>query len=80
MIRNAKVEKVAGGLLSVTAPCVQTGKAYQVTVKESAYHAWQKGALIQNVMPELNADQREFLISGYSPEGWNIAMGAEPED
>lgn len=29
---------------------------------------WQKGALIQEVMPHLSATEREFLISGMSPE------------
>ena len=25
-------------------------------------------------MPELTAEDREFLISGMSPDGWDIAM------
>lgn len=28
---------------------------------------WQAGELIQHVMPELTAEQREFLISGLPP-------------
>jgi hypothetical protein len=30
----------------------------------------QPGQLIQNVMPHLSAEQREFLISGCTPEEW----------
>jgi hypothetical protein len=33
--------------------------------------------LIQNVMPHLNKDQSEFLISGCTPEEWAKAFGVE---
>jgi hypothetical protein len=29
---------------------------------------WQNGELIQNVMPNISAEQREFIISGLLPE------------
>ena len=35
--------------------------------------------LIQVALPELNADDREFLISGFSPEGWDEIYGKEDE-
>lgn len=31
---------------------------------------WLNGSLIQNVMPHLTADQREFLMTGITPEEW----------
>lgn len=33
------------------------------------------GALIQDAFPELNADQREFLMSGATPEEWEDMFG-----
>ena len=33
------------------------------------------GALIQDAFPELNADQREFLMSGATPEEWEAMFG-----
>jgi len=30
-----------------------------------------KGALIQKAFPRLNAEQREFLLTGITPEEWN---------
>ena len=36
---------------------------------------WQEGELIQNVMSHLTADQREFLISGTTPEEWDSVFG-----
>lgn len=35
-----------------------------IVVSESGYEAWNNGECIQNVMPELTADERELLISG----------------
>ena len=43
-------------------------KEFDVT--EEQYNAWQDGALIQNVMPHLSDDDREFLISGATAEEW----------
>jgi len=31
---------------------------------------WQGGALIQDVMPHLSLDDREFIISGTVPDEW----------
>jgi len=36
--------------------------------------AWRQGALIQDVMPHLSADEREFLITGITPAEWDEHM------
>tara|TARA_R100001126_G_C4844936_1_gene158907 strand:- start:360 stop:554 length:195 start_codon:yes stop_codon:yes gene_type:complete len=33
---------------------------------------WQNGELIQNVFPHLSPSEREFLISGVTPEEWDV--------
>lgn len=35
------------------------------------------GKLIQDVYPQLNPDQREFLISGSTPEEWEEMFGGD---
>ena len=40
----------------------------------------QSGELIQNVMPDLDADQREFIKTGISPEEWDNMCGDEDEE
>ncbi len=35
---------------------------------------WDCGELIQNVMPHLTLEQREFLISGTTPEEWELYL------
>ena len=39
--------------------------------------AWENGAHIQNAMPHLSPDEREFIMSGVTPEEWEEAFGKE---
>lgn len=32
----------------------------------------QNGALIQEAFPTLSADDREFILTGYTPEDWAV--------
>lgn len=41
--------------------------------------AWNSGALIQNAMPHLSADEREFIMTGATPEEWDAAFSEEGE-
>lgn len=42
---------------------------------------WQGGEYIQNAMPHLSKDDREFLMTGITKAEWDAAFGAdEPED
>ena len=34
------------------------------------YASWRGGELIQNAMPRLNTDEREFLMTGITAEEW----------
>lgn len=36
---------------------------------------WESGELIQNVMPHLTADEREFLMTGATVEEWEAVFG-----
>lgn len=43
--------------------------------------AWEAGAgNIQDLMPYLNDDDREFILSGITPEEWDNAFSEEIED
>jgi hypothetical protein len=41
-----------------------------IPVTEEQMKAWQDGELIQKAMPELSSEQREFLMTGVTPEEW----------
>lgn len=45
-----------------------------------AYFAWaREGVLIQKAFPTLNAGEREFLMTGITPEEWNETFGSDYE-
>jgi len=47
----------------------------EINVTEEQINRWQAGELIQDVMPNLSADDREFLMTGSTPEEWDEAFG-----
>ena len=51
----------------------------RVAVPTAGFYNWQKGMLIQNAMPEVSADAREFLISKICPECWGRMFGEEDD-
>lgn len=51
-----------------------------VPCTEAQIRAWQGGGLIQDVMPQVSDEDREFLISGVTPEEWDSLMSTLVED
>jgi hypothetical protein len=43
----------------------------EINITQEQLDKWKSGVLIQNVMPHLSADDREFLISGTTSEEWD---------
>ena len=57
----------------------------EIDVTQEQLDEWQRDKLtdgpkrfIQNALPHLSADDREFLMTGVTPEEWEEAFG--PED
>lgn len=46
---------------------------------EEQYSNWENGMHIQDAMPNIPAEEREFIISGITPQEWNELFG-ENED
>ena len=63
-----------------TGICLGTQEKYSVTVKGVDLNKYREGAYIQDAFPYLSADDREFLISGYSPEGWKKTFGSDEDE
>lgn len=57
--------------------CPFTGKynEQEIDVTPKQLAAWQNGALIQEAMPNLTADEREFIMTGITPEMWEATFG-----
>lgn len=65
----------------ITRTSMVTGieRTVDLPVTQEQIDRWQNGELIQNAMPDLSADQREFILTGVTSEEWNSAFGSEEE-
>jgi len=61
------------GRIRLGGPCVVTGREHSVVVsREGVLAYFQRGMTARKAFPELAKEDREFLISGTSPEGWEM--------
>jgi hypothetical protein len=69
-------------LMQITKRSPLTGKetTLDLDITQSQLIQWQNGALIQNVMPHLTPDEREFLISGMAPGEFDTMFNEEIEE
>ena len=58
-----------------------TGKINQrdVDITFEQYELWANGMLIQDAMPRLTDDEREFIISGCTPEDFEVLFPGDEE-
>lgn len=54
-----------------------SGKTNQreINVTEEQLAKWHEGTAIQHAMPNVSADDREFIMTGITPEEWDEAFG-----
>ncbi len=71
---NHKLTINNDGTCTVSGSCKITNKPYSATFDHDGYMNWKVlGHSAQNALPNATANDREFLISGLSPEGFDIA-------
>ena len=58
-----------------TSPISGEKNALWIPVTDDQINQWQEGELIQDAMPELNDEQREFLMTGITPREWQEQFG-----
>lgn len=72
------LEHIAQDLVLVTKVSLLSGKTNSMTlpIRQGEVEYWQQsGAMVQDVFPHLTAGEREFLISGITPDEWDDAFG-----
>lgn len=62
MVRTP-LARAIGDTLDVEVQCIMCKTTHTVKVPKDGYRKWLNGARIQDVMPELSANDRELLIS-----------------
>ena len=68
--------------MKITRTSMFTGieRTLDLPITEAQIAEWQAGGLIQNVMPELSADEREFVMTGVTAQEWSTEFGDENDD
>ena len=54
-----------------------TSNTMEIDVSLDQIRQWETGTLIQNAMPHLNPDEREFIKTGITPEEWDLNLTSE---
>ncbi len=62
-------------LIIRTSPFSGNTNVMEIDVTQEQLRSWrQDGVLIQNAMPHLTPDEREFIKTGITPEEWDSAF------
>ena len=63
--------------MKITRTSVFTGveRTLDLPITEGQYTAWKGGTLIQEAMPDLSPDDREFVMTGVTSEEWSAEFG-----
>lgn len=63
--------------MQITRKSPFTGKVHtrEINVSEREMDMWLSGMLIQDAMPNVSPDDREFIKTGITPEEWAEAFG-----
>jgi len=67
-MKITRTSQMSGEIRCIEIPCTQ-----------EQLDAWNNGALIQEAMPGLNADHREFIMTGITAEEWASAFPDDEE-
>ena len=63
----------------ITKKSIFTGQwnSMDIPVTQAQIDDWESGTLIQDAMPDVSPDGREFLKTGVTPEEWVNTFGSE---
>ena len=71
-------------MIKVTKKSIVSGKAntMELDITQEHLDMYEEigGRLVQDVFPNLNKGEREFLISGITPQEWEETFGGEEEN
>jgi hypothetical protein len=60
-----------------TSPLTGQINVREINVTEAQLLLWENGALIQNAMPNVSSEDREFIKTGFTPEDWEMMFGKD---
>lgn len=73
-------------MATFTKQSIMSGKVHTMDVDgmsqeefDKRLEQWQNGMLIQDAFPEFDSDQREFIMTGITPDEWAMTFGDDDE-
>ena len=69
-----------GENMNITRTCPMTGRHNTLHVEGATpegLKAWKNGALIQDALPEVSPENREFIMTGITPSMWSHLFGED---
>jgi hypothetical protein len=68
-------------IMQITRKSLLSGivRTLDIPVTEEQMQAWRGGVLIQRAMPNLSADDREFILTGITADEWDALMVGEDD-
>jgi len=79
-IRPATLIARDDGRVEVHRECQVTGEVFILIVDAQALIDWREGKLIQDAFPQLTKDQREILMTGFTPAEWEAMPSWDDEE
>ena len=79
-LQKCEIVNNGNGTSTITGPCFVTKKSYSLIVPTNGLVAYHKGEYVQEAFSNVSPAEREFIISGVSPEGWKQMFGKRPEN
>jgi hypothetical protein len=82
VLKVSPVEVEIKTAMLITKVSMVSGKtnSMEIPVTQEQIDAWHGGELIQRAMPNLTADQREFIKTGVTAEEWDLMFSEEEDD
>ena len=66
--------------ITKTSPMTGQSNTREIDVTKHQLANWMAGTLIQNAMPHLGQEDREFIMTGTTPEDWKQMFPEEEEE
>ena len=61
-------------------PLTLETNSMEIDVTAEQLAEWRRGAFIQDAAPQLTADEREFIKTGYTADDWEKIFPEEDDD
>tara|TARA_R110000787_G_scaffold196133_1_gene307390 strand:- start:290 stop:508 length:219 start_codon:yes stop_codon:yes gene_type:complete len=67
-------------IITRTSPLTKIENSIEIEVTSEQIARWQDGENIQNVMPTLTHEEREFIMTGFTFEDWRTLFSETLEE